>query len=143
MPSSTRRNARILAFQMIYSREKIGILESGESILFNNNPLSSEYKEFCHKLVALTWEKIEEIDSKIQEYLINWKQYRITDSLNALMRISICELMFFSNTDGKVILNEAIEICRSHVDERAIKILNGVLHSIWQNTMSEQTPTSS
>jgi len=138
MPSSTRRNARILAFQIIYSREKIGILDSGESILFKEYPLSKEYQGFCQELVTLTWQRIEEIDAKIQQYLVNWSQYRLADTLNALMRTSICELMFFPNTDGKVVLNEAIEICRNHVDNKATKMLNGVLHSVWQDTLTDQ-----
>ncbi len=138
MPISNRRKARIIAYQALYQRKKIGIQPVGEERLFNENPLADKYSEFCRELIDTTWRELEAIDSIIQSHLINWKQTRISESLNALFRIATCELMFFPDTDGKVVLNEAIEICRRYVDSQATKILNGVLHAIWQKGTVEK-----
>ncbi len=133
MPIPTRRNARILAFQITYHRTKIGIQREGEELLFANTSLTSKHREFCRKLIDTTWKEQDKIDLVIQRYLKNWKQTRITDTLNALLRVGTCELLFFPETDGKIVFNETIEICRHYVDERATKLCNGVLHTIWQN----------
>ncbi|NQU63460.1 MAG: transcription antitermination factor NusB [SAR324 cluster bacterium] len=132
MPISSRRKARILAYQTLYQRKKIGIQTRGEEILFKATPLSDKYSDFCKQLIETTWKELNAIDETIQRHLTNWKQTRISESLNALIRIATCELLYFPDTDGKIVLNETIEICRSYVDSQATKILNGVLHAIWQ-----------
>ena len=142
MPLSSRRKARILAFQVVYHRKKIGIQKEGEELLFTNTYLSKDHRNFSQNLIDTSWRELENIDQAIQQHLINWRQTRISETLNALLRISICELLFFPETDQKIVFNEAIEICRDYVDKRATKILNGVLHSIWQDkkTNSEDPP---
>lgn len=139
MSISNRRKARILAYQILYQRKKIGIQATGEDRLFEETPLADKYVNFCRQLIDTTWKELETIDKTIQRHLINWKQTRISESLNALFRIATCELLYFPDTDGKVVLNEAIEICRSYVDTQATRILNGVLHSIWQKQLDNQT----
>lgn len=134
MPISSRRQARILAYQTLYQRKKIGIQPRGEELLFKATPLADKYSDFCKQLIDTTWKELNAVDETIQRHLTNWKQTRISESLNALIRIATCELLYFPDTDGKVVLNEAIEICRSYVDNQATKILNGVLHAIWQET---------
>ncbi|MCP4753411.1 MAG: transcription antitermination factor NusB [Proteobacteria bacterium] len=133
MSNPTRRQARTLAFQIIYHRAKIGIHQEGEKLLFENASLSGKHRDFGCELIDTAWRELNKIDSTIQRHLINWKQTRISDALNALLRISTSELLFFPETDGRVVFNEAIEICRSYVDERATKILNGVLHAVWED----------
>ncbi len=133
MPRPTRSKARILAFQIVYNRDKIGINQQGEDLLFKNSNLSKPYETFSQSLVETTWQKLGEIDSAIKKHLINWKQTRISDTLNALLRVATCEILFFPKTDSKVVFNEAIEICRNYVDEKATKLCNGTLHSIWQD----------
>ncbi len=132
MPISSRRQARILAYQTLYQRKKIGVHPTGEALLLGANPLAEKYSDFCHELIETTWKELITVDETIQRHLLNWKQTRISESLNALMRIATSELLYFPDIDGKIVLNEAIEICRSHVDTQATKILNGVLHAIWQ-----------
>ncbi len=134
MPTSTRHQARILAFQIIYNREKIGIHPQGEDLHIKDSGLTDNYLDFSRQLINLTWQHLVEIDKRIQQNLINWKQSRISETLNALLRIAACELIYFPETDGKIVLNEAIEICRGYVGEKATKICNGVLHAIGQNT---------
>ena len=43
------------------------------------------------------------------------------------MRVAVGELLFFPETDGKVVFNEAIEICRSYVDKDATGIFLTVI----------------
>lgn len=109
----------------------------GEENLFAEHPLAEKYADFCRDLIDTTWRELDKIDDTIQGHLINWRQARISESLNALLRVATCELLFFPDTDGKVVLNEAIEICRKYVDNQATKILNGVLHAIWQKKAAE------
>ncbi len=129
MLNQTRHSARILAFRLIYCRNKLGINQNGEAQLLNESKLQDKYLGFCRNLVDKTWENLDQIDPIIQGKLKNWKQHRLSETLNALLRISICEFLFFPETESKIIINEAIEICKYHVDEKATRICNGVLHA--------------
>ncbi|MBU2515072.1 transcription antitermination factor NusB [bacterium] len=130
MPIPTRHSARILALQIVYSREKLGVNHTGESAVFDESLLKGKYKEFSSLLIETTWNNLTNVDQTIQKYLKNWKQTRLTDTLNALLRISVAEMLYFPDTESKIIINEAIEICREFVDEKATKMCNGVLHSV-------------
>jgi transcription antitermination protein NusB len=142
MPKSSRRKARILAFQIVYNRQKLGIQTEGEALHSSFSSLSDDHRQFSHDLVNTTWQNLERIDQTIQSHLINWKQSRISISLNALLRVCSGELLFFPDTDGKIVLNEAIEICKTFVDDSATGILNGVLHAIWQEMQNQKAGPS-
>ena len=139
MPRQTRHNARILAFQAVYCRDKLGINRAGESQLFTDSGLKGAYLEFSRELTEKTWNNLSDIDPVIQSNLKNWKQHRLTDTLNSLLRIGICELLFFKETESKIIINEAIEICKKYVDEKASRMCNGVLHAAAKELRVEQT----
>lgn len=138
MSKPSRHKARILAFQTIYCRHKLGINAAGEKQLLEESGLQGKYREFSWGLVEHTWNRLAEIDTVIQNHLKNWKQHRISDTLNALLRIGIGELLQYSETETKIIINEAIEICKLYVDEKATKICNGVLHSAAKEIRVEQ-----
>lgn len=140
MQKPSRHRARILAFQTIYCRHKLGNNPSGEKYLLSESGLQGKYKTFSNQLTEQTWNRLEEIDGIIQKHLKNWKQHRITDTLNALLRVGIGEMLHYKDTESKIIINEALEICKRYVDEKATKICNGVLHSASrQIRVEEQT----
>ena len=133
MTIATRRKAREIAFLTIYQREKIGISTEGEVLLIKNEKLHKKHKHFMKQLICVTWNHLEEIDKKIQEKLENWRQSRLNSSLNALLRIGVCELILMKETEGKVVINECIEICKKYVGESAVKLCNGVLNAVWKD----------
>ena len=143
MSHSSRRKARIYAFQVIYNRQRLGVESEGEVLHRITAGLSDDHLHFSDRLIKTTWQNLEPIDQLIQKNLISWKQSRISQSLNALLRVCCCELRFFPETDGKIVLNEAIEMCKSYVDDRATGLLNGVLHAVWQDRQDQKTePTA-
>ncbi|MGK0288917.1 MAG: N utilization substance protein B [bacterium] len=131
MGKSSRRQARELAVKIFYQRVKIGVNFLGEALLYQEEELDADKRQFCELLVQKTWENLPQIDQHIQENLINWKQSRLSETLNTLLRLSIGEILYLK-TDGKVVLNEALEICREYVDENAVKICNGLLNAVWK-----------
>lgn len=130
MPLKERRAARVLAFNCQYQRQKLGPSPPAESLLFETSPLSTKNREFARSLLAQVKSNQAEIDRLISNNSKNWKQSRLLETLNALLRISIAELMLPGETDPKVVFNEAIEICRGYVGERSVKLLNGILNAV-------------
>ena len=132
MSKPSRRKARIVALQTIYSRSRFKYIEEAEVLIAKDSKLPKKHQKFAQNLIRKTWKNLEEIDQSITRNLKNWKQYRLSETLNALLRIGTCELMYFPETDAKIVFNESIELCKSFVGEQATKICNGVLHAVWQ-----------
>ncbi len=72
----------------------------------------------------------EELDSLIKSRVANWEFNRLAVIDKIVLRISICELLYFEDIPPKVSINEAIEIARRYSTEKSDKFVNGVLDSI-------------
>jgi len=129
MPLPSRRSARILAFQILYQRENLGVFEETERTLFLFAELKQKHRTFATILIENTWENQKNIDQAISSNLSTWRQTRLSNTLNTILRLSTCEILM-KELDSKIIINEAIEICRHYSDEAATKLCNGVLNSI-------------
>ena len=72
----------------------------------------------------------DEIDALIKSRVANWEFNRLAVIDKIILRISICELLYFEDIPPKVSINEAIEIARRYSTEKSDKFVNGVLDSI-------------
>lgn len=130
MKNTSRRKARESAFQVLYQRNKIGVMAE-ETLILDPKELDQDSLTFSRNLIDKCWENMEEVDNQIQQNLKDWKQSRLSETLNAVLRLATSELLFFPETDGKVVINEALELCRAYLGESPVKMCNGVLHGIW------------
>ncbi len=137
MTSSGHRAARILAFQITYQRDQIGHNPAGESLLFKDTGLGKSDTKFARKLIESLENNSSLINRLIERNLTNWKTSRLTDSLNALLQIAVAELQITDAAKGKMVINEALEICKQFVDRNAVKICNGVLDAVWKVLQSK------
>ncbi|OGH04765.1 MAG: transcription antitermination factor NusB [Candidatus Lambdaproteobacteria bacterium RIFOXYD1_FULL_56_27] len=137
MPQLDRRQARTLAFLCQYQRQRLPGIAPAEEMLMSSTRIKPKNLEFAQNLLATVLSRQEEIDRLIQKHSSNWKQSRLLEPLNALLRVSIAELLAVEEVDDKVVFNEAIEICRAYVGEKSIKLLNGILHAVSQEVRSD------
>jgi N utilization substance protein B len=66
----------------------------------------------------------------IKERVANWEFNRLAIIDKLILRIAICELLYYDDIPPKVSINEAIEIARRFSTEKSDKFVNGVLDSI-------------
>ncbi len=138
MPQPSRRKAREVALQTIYSRSRFKLIAETEFLITKESKLSKKHQEFAESLISKTWNNLDNIDQAITKNLKHWKQTRLSETLNALLRIGSCELLYFPDTDAKIVLNESIELCKCYVGDKATKLCNGVLHAIWQESQEQK-----
>ena len=131
MSTKNRRQARLNAIQVIYSRQCLPAHPQFEELLYQSTKIDTHVASFTSDLLDRTWDNLKTIDKLIQQHLKNWKQNRISPVLNAILRVATSELLYFEETDAKVVFNEAVEITKKMVGDQATKICNGVLHGIW------------
>ena len=129
----TRRKARENAF--------IAVFEAGFSsndiqeilALTQEVPEYEEYTldEFAISLINNYYNNAEAVNDIIQSKLKNWSQSRISRVASAVLRLSVAEMMYSSETDiDSVIINEAVEICKKFAGDNDYQFVNGVLGAV-------------
>jgi transcription antitermination protein NusB len=89
----------------------------------------AEY-DFAKRLLMQTIQHQAEIDTIIKQKAVHWDFHRIALIDKLLLRMGICELLYFTDIPPKVTINEAIEIAKDYSTEKSGTFLNGILDSI-------------
>ncbi|MDR0199788.1 MAG: transcription antitermination factor NusB [Streptococcaceae bacterium] len=98
--------------------------------LENPEDESLETPAFLDSLVLGTWGEMAEIDAWLRLHLTaEWDLMRLTGVERSILRLGAYE-MRAGNTPPKVALDEALNLAHDFSDERAVKLINGVLTQI-------------
>ncbi len=87
-------------------------------------------RDFADNLVHRVLANKDELDKKIQERVANWEMNRIALIDKILLRMGICEILYFPDIPPKVSINEAIEIAKVYSTAGSGKFINGILDAI-------------
>ncbi|MBR4797203.1 MAG: transcription antitermination factor NusB [Spirochaetia bacterium] len=132
----TMHRARVLAFQIIYSWdfEK----KSDPELLFASvkdlspDDFDAASEAYIKLTVCGTLENIQTVDSTIKKYIKNWNFDRISRIDLAILRLSVYGLLFQKDTDGKIIINEAVKLAQEFGGDDSYRFVNGVLDAIYK-----------
>lgn len=125
-----RRIAREKVLQILYAYEiNTENLEALSSSLLAEVPDEKD-RMFGQDLVNRVLINKKDLDSKIQKRVSNWEMNRIALIDKLLLRMAICELLYFPDIPPKVSINEAIEIAKSYSTAGSGKFINGILDAI-------------
>lgn len=131
----TREKAMTVLYQ-IFLYNKNNISYKIDDVI--NEILESMYIEdrkkidinFLNDLVNGVINNMDNIDKYISKYLSNWTIDRLGLTDQAIIRISVYELIY-TDTPNLVCINEAIELAKRYSDEKVAKMINGVLDKIY------------
>ena len=131
----TRENAMRVLYQIfLYKKNKIDYTTNGVIEEYMDNIPLEEHKiintDFLKELVEGVLNNINDIDNNISKYLENWTIDRLGLTDQAIIRISVYELIY-TDTPDLVCINEAIELSKKYSDEKVSKMINGVLDKIY------------
>lgn len=131
----TRENAMRVLYQIfLYKKNKIDYTTNGVIEEYMDNIPLEKHKiintDFLKELVEGVLNNINDIDNNISKYLENWTIDRLGLTDQAIIRISVYELLY-TNTPNLVCINEAIELSKKYSDEKVSKMINGVLDKIY------------
>lgn len=125
-----RRIIREKVLQILYAFEM-----NSENILSVKKDIFNEIEEetdrkFGEDLITKVINNKTALDNKIQERVSNWEMNRIALIDKILLRMAICELLYFPDIPPKVSINEAIEIAKEFSTAGSGKFINGILDAI-------------
>ena len=121
-----RETAFIILFEKLFTAE-----ESIEDIVACAR--ESEFFEVNDYILSVTEkavEKEEEINSAIEKQLVGWTLKRISKVSLAVLRLAVCEMLYFDDIPVSVSINEAVEITKKYSTDQDASFVNGVLGSV-------------
>jgi N utilization substance protein B len=129
-----RRKARELVLKSLYSYE-ISNIEPDNILadLLSKSTLDPQSRIFASQLYKKVLENLESIDKMIKECVKNWDISRLAILDKNIIRMGICELLFFSDIPQKVSIDEAIELAKKYSAEDSGSFVNGILDHIAKN----------
>jgi N utilization substance protein B len=125
-----RRVVREKVLQILYAYEmnNENLLALTQSIL--GDIQEENDKKFGEELVNRVLANKKVLDEKIQKRISNWEINRVALIDKILLRMAICEILFFTDIPPKVSINEAIEIAKEFSTAGSGKFINGILDAI-------------
>jgi transcription antitermination protein NusB len=137
----SRRDVRSLVFHFLYAADAFNYEESLQSIIDNFNrgfdlnvPLNGE----IFNVVTTIINEREELEKIYEPYLANWRSERISICTKLIMLFAIWELKY-TETDARIIINEAIELAKCFAEEDAYRFVNGILDPVSKELRKELT----
>lgn len=101
-----------------------------------------EVDRFSRELAGKAIDNVAKIDEAIESYSQNWKLSRLSKVTLAALRLSMCELMYFSDIPPGVTINEAVELVKKYGTEDEAAFLNGVLGSYARSGGADEIPAT-
>ncbi|MFD2533452.1 transcription antitermination factor NusB [Gracilimonas halophila] len=86
-----------------------------------------ELRRFAEKLFFKTVEHEEELDEVISKHIKNWDIHRLALIDRLVLKMAICEFIYFEEIPTKVSINEAIEIAKRYSTAKSGRFINGIL----------------
>jgi len=128
---SSRRKARELALCALYAYEfSKNPIEQIKKEVIAENENSKEILSFANNLFYSTSKHCDELDVMIKNKALNWDFNRIAIVDKLILRMAICEFLYFRDIPPKVSIDEAIEISKKYSTEKSGQFINGILDSV-------------
>ena len=124
--TTARENAFLLLFENACKGDEIA------EEIFNK---AVEYRDikcddYVRKVFFGTVENSKIINEEIDKQLVGRRRSRLSKVSEAVISLSVYEMMFLDDVPASVSINEAVKISKKYDDEKAYAFVNGVLNSV-------------
>jgi len=128
---SSRRRGRELALYALYAIEMSqNPLEEVKQDVIGRENDGVATKAFAEQLFSGAVTHTDELDEIIKRKAINWDFHRIAIIDKLILRLAICEFLYFDDIPPKVSIDEAIEISKKYSTAKSGQFINGILDSV-------------
>ncbi len=135
---SFKRQSRILSFQAIYQFE-LNPIPIDELLLFEwSTSIPPHVYKFAKQITLKTIENEEEIENIIRENMISPSYDDISAVERSILKISVCQFLYFKKILPSIVINEAVELSKSFGTKNSYKLINAVLDDIKKELIDEK-----
>lgn len=109
-----RRHVRETVLQALYALKQSGdsVQYITDSVIKDALGTEKEARRFAEKLFFRTLENEPELDEVIIKHIKNWEIQRLALIDRLILKMALCEFLYFDEIPTKVTINEAIEIAK-------------------------------
>ena len=125
---STRRRAREIVLQLLYEADINERRDAEAARQFIRSRLQGRkaLTEFASGLLTGTLASREEIDKQLAQLATHWSLSRMAVTDRNVLRLGAYEILY-SDTPGRVAVNEAIVLAKRYGDKNSPRFVNGIL----------------
>jgi N utilization substance protein B len=128
-----RRRARELVLQYLYAETMAeGSWETLSAQSVGTALNDQELLEFSGLLFRKTIAHKEELDREVAAMLENWDISRVALIDRLILRLALCELLYFEEIPPKVTMNEAIDLAKKFSTSESGRFVNGILDALYK-----------
>ena len=114
--------------------QKMETLQAGPLEFHDKIPLKiygdKEDKKYANKLFKIVLQNDDELNSLIEKFTPDWENERIANLDLIIIKMCICEFMYFPSIPVRVSMNEYVEISKDYSSPESGKFINGVVNNI-------------
>ena len=135
---SARRKARELTLKALYAYDISGTdPEQISNDIISPSLIKPEAKKFSESLFFKVIQNMKEVDNLIKGHAKSWDFSRIASIEKNILRMGICEFLFFDDIPSTISIDEAIELAKKYADKDSKKFVNAVLDSVLKGLEKE------
>ncbi|MGB8657745.1 MAG: transcription antitermination factor NusB [Candidatus Zixiibacteriota bacterium] len=128
---SARRKARELTLKALYAYDISGTdPQQVSNEIIRTSEIKPDAIEFSETLFLKVVQNIKEIDSLIKSNVKSWDFSRIAAIEKNILRMGICEFLFFDDIPPAISMDEAIELAKKYGDKDSKNFVNAMLDSV-------------
>ncbi len=127
---ATITHAREAVIQTLYAQE-MGNNQATEQFeeILRDKKIKGKKAEFAKKLLTGILQKIDKIDTIIEDHLIDWDFDRLDKVDKQILRVGIYEILY-TDTPYQIVIDEAIKIAKNFSEDKAKNFINGILDKV-------------
>lgn len=136
-----RRQGRGYALQLLYQVDQTQD-RSPEALgrFWMAVDASQKPREFATTLVNAALEHQARIDRILAANLEKWKLSRLPVIVRNILRLAVAEMLILKLNPAPVVINEAVELTRTYMDEESVAFVNSVLDKCAKAQEQPETP---
>lgn len=135
---NTRHAARVMVMKCLYAHEITGEpIEKIKSDLLQD-VTDENLLEFINKLIDASLNNISHLDKLINSKIQNWEFERVAVIDKLILRMGLCEFLYFQEIPPKVTINESIELAKTYSTSNSGRFVNGVLDALLEELIKNK-----
>ena len=139
---SDRGKARKRALDIIFEAESKDVpiaMILGEHVRRRESEGDPDLNPYAVELVRLVASFQEQIDVEITTNSQGWTLERMPDVDRAILRLSVAELMFMTDTPHAVVVSQAVELAQNLSTDESGSFVHGVLGAVSRSLAAART----
>ena len=136
---SARRKARELTLKALYAFDISGAeAEQVSNDIILPSEIKPDARKFSESLFFKVVLNVKEIDRMIRDSVKSWDFSRIAVIEKNILRLGICEILYFDDIPPAISIDEAIELAKKYGDKDSKNFINAVLDSILKDSENKK-----